>query len=140
MNKPLLYPPLYIQQINQIITKFFPHLCPIQKDFSSNLEGISRLVMLDRYSQKDKGLKTLQIGDIVLTTIKPDPRFPSKGIGKVIDKFVSQHKASFWVIEVEEEFEDNIDPSLLYQNKPRQIIKSAFEIEKPLELFWEQIA
>ena len=95
MNQPLLYSSSYIKQINQIIVKHFPHLCPIQKDFSFNLEGISRLVMLDRYSQKDKELKTLQIGDTVLTTIKPDPRFPSKGVGKIIDKSVNQHGMLF---------------------------------------------
>jgi ribonucleoside-diphosphate reductase alpha chain len=39
------------------------------------------------------------------------------------------------VVEIEEEFESSIDPNLLYQNKPRQIIKQTFEIEKPLELF-----
>ena len=44
------------------------------------------------------------------------------------------------MIEIEAEFTEQIDPSLVYQNQPRQIIKPTFEIEKPLELFWEQIA
>nr|CAG8443269.1 13405_t:CDS:10 [Entrophospora candida] len=87
--------------------------------------------MLDRYSQKDKDLKTLQIDDIVLTTIKPDPRFPSRGVGKIINQFNSPNGTSFWVIEVEEEFENNIDLNLLYQNHKRQIIKQIHEIEKP---------
>lgn len=140
MNLPLNYSPTTTQNLNQTIAENFPHLCPIKPNFTLTLQGISRLVMLDRYSQKDKELKTLQIGDMVLTVIKSDPRFPSKGVGKVIDKLVNQHGMPFWVIEIEEEFEDNIDPSLLYQNKPRRIIKPTFEIEKPLELFWEQIA
>ena len=140
MSLPLNYSAKIVENLNKTITEIFPHLCPIKPDFNLTLQGISRLVMLDRYSQKDKGLKTLQIGDIILTVIKPDPRFPSKGIGKVVDKFSNQHRTLFWVIEIEEEFEDNIDSNLLYQSNPRLIIKQTFEIEKPLELFWEQIA
>ena len=95
MDSPLNYSPATTQNLNQTIAENFPHLCPIKPSFNLSLQGISRLVMLDRYSQKDKGLKTLQIGDIVLTVIKPDPRFPSKGVGKVIDKFVNQHGIPF---------------------------------------------
>ncbi|RHZ36264.1 adenosylcobalamin-dependent ribonucleoside-diphosphate reductase [endosymbiont GvMRE of Glomus versiforme] len=134
------YPETYINRLNSLIDSRFSHLCSIQKNFRLSLQGISRLVMLDRYSQKDKELKSLQIGDVVLTTIKYDPKFPSKGIGKIVDKF-TDNSIVFWVIEIEAEFENNIDPNLLYQkNGPRQIIKQTFEIEKPLELFWEQIA
>ena len=135
MSSPLNYSAKTVENLNKTITENFPHLCPIKPDFNQALQGISRLVMLDRYSQKDKELKTLQIGDIILTVIKPDPRFPSKGIGKIVDKFANQHRTLFWVIEVEEEFENNIDSNLLYQNSPRLIIKQTFEIEKPLELF-----
>ena len=95
MDSPLNYSSATTQNLNQTIAENFPHLCPIKPSFNLSLQGISRLVMLDRYSQKDKGLKTLQIGDIVLTVIKPDPRFPSKGVGKVIDKFVNQHGMPF---------------------------------------------
>ncbi|CAG8843140.1 24023_t:CDS:2, partial [Racocetra persica] len=55
-----------------------------------------------------KERKTLQIGDIVLTVIKPDPKFPSRGV------------------EIEEEFAANIDSDLMYQGHPRQIIKPDF--------------
>src|SRR6185436_5614556 len=129
MSSPLIYPATAIQNLNQTITENFPHLCPIKPEFNQTLQGISRLVMLDRYSQKDKELKTLQTGDTVLTVIKPDPRFPSKGVGKIVDKFANQHRTLFWVIEIEEEFAENIDSSLLYQNKPRLIIKQTSEIE-----------
>jgi ribonucleoside-diphosphate reductase alpha chain len=95
--------------------------------------------MLDRYSQKDKERKTLQVGDVVLTVIKPDPKFPSRGIGKIIAK-IDEKNVVYWVIEIEEEFAANIDPDLLYQDHSRQIIKPNFEIEKPLELYYEQIA
>ncbi|CAG8663598.1 7460_t:CDS:2 [Racocetra fulgida] len=73
-----IYPASYLDRLNNLITNHFNHLCPIKKDFHLTLSGISRLVMLDRYSQKDKERKTLQIGDIVLTVIKPDPKFPSR--------------------------------------------------------------
>ncbi|MCE8163371.1 MAG: adenosylcobalamin-dependent ribonucleoside-diphosphate reductase [Candidatus Moeniiplasma glomeromycotorum] len=134
------YPSHTLEKLNQILTENFPHLDLIQPHFNLTLSGISRLVMLDRYSQKDKELKTLQIGDIVITTIKHDSYFSSRGIGTVINQFTNEYGNLFWVIEIEEEFANSIDPHLLYQNKPRQIIKQTFEIEKPLELFWEQIA
>ena len=90
-----LYSPTYIQQLNQVIIRDFPHLCPVQKDFNLTLNGISRLVMLDRYSQKDKAKKSCQIGDLVLTIIKPDAKFPSKGVGKIVDKFIDQNGIFF---------------------------------------------
>ncbi|CAG8669647.1 4710_t:CDS:1, partial [Ambispora leptoticha] len=101
---------------------------------------ISRLVMLDRYSQKDKERKTLQVGDVVLTVIKFDPKFPARGVGEIIDKIVDNRGNSFWVIEIEEEFASNIEPDSLYSDNPTRILKQSFEIEKPLELFYEQIA
>ncbi|KLL01937.1 MAG: ribonucleotide-diphosphate reductase, alpha subunit [Mycoplasmataceae bacterium RC_NB112A] len=140
METSLPYSPQNIEKINQTINQSFPHLCPIKPHFKLTLKGISRLVMLDRYSQKDKELKTLQPGDIVLTIIKPHSQFPSKGIGRIVDKFTNKHGILFWIIEIDEEFESQIDPYLLFNNSSRQIIKESFEIEKPLELFWEQIA
>jgi len=95
MSSSLIYPATAIQNLNQTITENFSHLSPIKPNFNLTLRGISRLVMLDRYSQKDKELKTLQIGDIVLTVIKLDPRFPSKGIGKIVDKFANQYRTLF---------------------------------------------
>ncbi|MCE8162710.1 MAG: adenosylcobalamin-dependent ribonucleoside-diphosphate reductase [Candidatus Moeniiplasma glomeromycotorum] len=129
-----------VEKLNQVIAENFPHLALIKPNFNLTLQGISRLVMLDRYSQKDKALKTLQAGDIVLTVIKPDPQFPSKGIGQIVNQFTNEYGILFWVIEIEEEFENQIDPNLLSKNNSRQILKQSFEIEKPLELFWEQIA
>ena len=70
--------------------------------------------MLDRYSQKYKELKTLQVGDTVITAIKPDSRFPARGIGKIIKKFINDHEKLFWVIEIEAGWESNIDPHFLY--------------------------
>jgi len=95
MNERKFYPQVYINYLNNLITKDFKHLSPIQENFSLTLQGISRLVMLDRYSQKDKELKTLQIGDIVITTIKYDPRFSNRGIGKIISCFTNESNNHF---------------------------------------------
>src|SRR4051794_2351803 len=70
MNHSQIYQKSYLEHLNKVITEHFPHLCSIQENFSLTLQGISHLVMLDRYSQKDKEQKTLQMGDIVLTIIK----------------------------------------------------------------------
>lgn len=144
MNQNETYQKPYLDRLNRDIKENFKHLCPIQENFSLTLQGISRLVMLDRYSQKDKERKTLQVGDIVLTVIKSDPKFPARGVGKIVDK-LNENGTTFWVIEIEKEFENNIDSDLIYkksegQNGSRTIIKQTSEVEKPLELFYEQIA
>jgi len=95
MYERKLYPQVYINYLNSLITNDFKHLSPIQENFSLTLQGISRLVMLDRYSQKDKEKKTLQVGDIVLTIIKPDPKFPTRGIGKIVEKIVDNRGNAF---------------------------------------------
>ena len=44
-------------------------------------KGVSRLVMIDRYSFKDTEKKTLKAGDFVVLTVKEDPKFPARGLG-----------------------------------------------------------
>lgn len=95
MSQNEIYPKSYLDRLNGDIAENFSHLCPIRENFSLTLQGISRLVMLDRYSQKDKERKTLQIGDIILTIIKLDPKFPARGIGKIVDKFIDNRGDSF---------------------------------------------
>lgn len=46
------------------------------------LEGISELVFLDRYARKDPR-KDVAPGDLVITLVKDDPRFPQREIGYV---------------------------------------------------------
>ena len=140
MNQGEIYQKSYLDRLNKNITESFNHLCLVKENFSLTLQGISRLVMLDRYSQKGKERKTLQVGDVVLTVIKFDPKFPARGVGKIVDKFIDNQGNSFWVVEIEEEFINNIEPDLLYNGSSKRIIKQSFEIEKPLELFYEQIA
>jgi ribonucleoside-diphosphate reductase alpha chain len=120
-----------VDKLNQDITTHFKHLHPITPDMHMRFEGVSRLVMLDRYTQKDLSLKTLSVGDLVVAVIKHDPKFPARGIGYVIAL-----EADSVTIKVEDEFigqigDDHVDG----------VIKRNYrEIEKPLEIYYEQIA
>lgn len=121
-----------ISNLNKDINNFFPHLFPIQKDYTQTQEGISRLVMLDRYSQKDTSHKTLKISDLVVVITKDDSMFPSRGIGKIVS--IDKNKIG---IQIEEEYfpsltEEEIEnKGIIYRDKNK--------VEKPLEIFWEQI-
>ena len=126
-----LYQESLIKKLNQDITKYYPHLHAITEDMHMSFSGVSRLVMLDRYTQKDLSLVSLAVGDLVVSIIKHDPKFPARGIGYVT-KIENQHV----YIKVDDEFigqigDDHIDG----------VIKREFrEIEKPLEVYYEQIA
>ncbi|KAF5276130.1 hypothetical protein FQR65_LT16448 [Abscondita terminalis] len=108
----------------------------IENTDKMSFNGVSRMVMLDRYSQKDKDLISLKVNDIVITTVKPDPIFPTRGIG-----IIKEIKGNDYTIEIEDQYVGSIDPTLL-KNKSVEnvIIKNKYELEKPLELFFEQIA
>ena len=69
-----------IKKLNSDIKNNFPLIYPIEDDFKITHTGVSRLVMLDRYSQKDIDLKTLAVGDLVLTIVKEDPVYPARGV------------------------------------------------------------
>src|SRR4051794_7861428 len=120
MNALNFYSQTTIENLNKTIAESFPNIYPIQPNYNLTLKDFPRLVMLDRYSQKDKELKTLKEGDVVITTIKHDPRFPSRGIGKIIGSSLAYGESSLgnysshtYFILIEEEFEKNIDPNLL---------------------------
>src|SRR5690606_22513529 len=122
-----------VQALNEDI-KQFPQVHPITPDMSVTHEGVSRLVMLDRYAFKDTEKKTLKQGDFVVLTVKPDPKFPARGFGFV--------KAIDWEnklaeIKVAEEF-----TSLLEENEAETgiVTRNLDVIDKPLEIFYEQIA
>jgi len=124
-----------IENLNRDITAHFKHIFPIETNFKTEHEGVSRLVMLDRYSQKDRDLKTLKVGDVVVVVVRDDPKFPSRGVGTVksIDRANSRV-----AINLEEEFfgqlsdQQEIDSGI--------IVRNLVYVEKPLELFYEQIA
>lgn len=124
-----------INKLNHDITSHFTHIFPIEPGFTLTHAGVSRLVMLDRYSQKDRSLKSLGVNDLVVTIVKEDPKFPARGIGFIL----SVNKQNETVtLELEEEFR-----AILEDEKEAEtgIITRPFkQIEKPLEIFYEQIA
>ncbi len=124
-----------IFKLNDDIKKNFPHIFTIESDMHLTHEGVSRLVMLDRYSQKDIDLISLKEGDIVIAIIKGDSNFPTRGIGKVLQISKSTNEA---IVEIEEEFIGSIEDE--QERQSRKIKRSLNLIEKPLELYYEQIA
>ncbi len=115
-----------IQQLNEDI-KNFPQVAPITEDMTKTFEGVSRLIMLDRYSFKDTKLSTLKVGDLVVLTINPDPNFPARGIGNV-----AKIEGNHITVELEEQYEG--------QAGGKEIKVHRKVVDKPLELFYEQIA
>src|SRR5690625_1723323 len=107
----------------------FPQVHPITPDMSMEFEGVSRLVMLDRYSFKDTEKKTLSVGDLVLLTVKPDPTFPARGTGTV--EIINSPKNEVTVKLTDE-----------YQSVAgsERMTVGIDTIEKPLEVYYEQIA
>jgi len=115
--------------------KHFPQVHKITEDMKVTHNGVSRLVMLDRYAFKDTEKKTLKVGDFVVLTVKADPNFPARGTGFIYSIDWDTKEAQ---IQVDPEFvavldtEDEIETG---------IIKRGLDvIDKPLEIFYEQIA
>ncbi len=123
-----------VERLNQDI-RLFPQVHPITEDMKITHKGVSRLVMLDRYTFKDTEKITLAEGDFVVLTIKEDPKFPARGLGFIIDIDWEQKTAQ---VLVDEEYRGVLD-------KPEEVEtgivnRSLDVIEKPLEIFYEQIA
>ncbi|AGX05474.1 ribonucleotide-diphosphate reductase alpha subunit [Bacillus sp. NRRL B-14911] len=120
-----------IEQLNKDI-RLFPQVHPITPDMKITHKGVSRLVMLDRYTFKDTEKITLANGDFVVLTVKEDPKFPARGLG-FIQEIDWENKTA--KVLVEEEFRGVLD------NPDEPVItKSLDVIEKPLEIYYEQIA
>lgn len=135
VEKEMSYSKETIEKLNHDIQKHFPFLFCVEKEDHTVHAGVSRLVMLDRYSQKDRELKTLGIGDIVLAVIKEDPKYPARGIG-IVRSFDTN--AETVMIEIEEEFRGSLEDEIEAQTG---LIHRPFaEIDKPMEIFYEQIA
>lgn len=124
------YSQKYIQKINEDIRNHFPHLFFIDNTMKKSFSGVSRLVMLDRYAQKDINLVTLSIDDLVLCIVKHDPKFPTRGIG-----YVKGINDEYVYIQLEEEYRAMAADA----TKDGIIRRKRNEIEKPMELFYEQI-
>ena len=127
-----MYTKEQIERLNKHIESF-GHIYAVEKDDKMTRTGISRLVMLDRYAQKDISLKTLEKGDTVVTVIKLDPKFPARGIGKVLSV-----KGDDVMIEVEEEYRGSLSTSV--EIETGIITRKKNDVLKPLELYWEQIS
>lgn len=108
--------------------KLFPQVHEITEDMRLTFDGVSRLIMLDRYAFKDTEKKTLKVGDLVVLTVKSDPQFPARGIGRV--GLIHNGKAT---VELEETYEQ-------YGDEGGFITVDVAAIDKPLELYYEQIA
>src|SRR5690606_3848744 len=79
--------------------------------------------------------KTLKPGDFVVLTIKEDPKFPARGLGFIRSIDFEAKKAE---ILIEEEYRHVLDDSK--EQNTGIIVRSLDVIEKPLEVFYEQIA
>ena len=112
---------------------FVNEIKKISPSFHMHFEGISRLIMLDRYAQKDEELITLGIGDLVLTVVKNDPFFPTKGIG-----FVEKIDDDIVTIKLEKDYLHAIDPN--DENEEGILKRHKRDVIKPLEIYFEQIA
>lgn len=124
-----------IKKLNADILNNFLHIFPIEEHFKLTHAGVSRLVMLDRYSQKDRSLKTLGVTDIVVTIVKEDPKFPSRGIGQVIDV---DYEHEYVTLKLDEEFRASLENEV---EASTGIITRPFkQVDKPLEIYYEQIA
>ena len=122
------------ERLNEDI-RLFPQVHPVTPDMKITHKGVSRLVMLDRYTFKDTAKITLTEGDFVVLTIKEDPKFPARGLGYIKEIDWENKKAK---VLVEEEFRSVLDGP--EESSTGIIIRSLDVIEKPLELFYEQIA
>ena len=117
-----------IEQLNEDI-KLFPQVAPITPEMHRKMDGVARLVMLDRYAFKDTEKRTLRVGDVVVATVKPDPQFPKRLVGTVDDI------DDGYVVIKDEAGE------LVYDDENGHVLYIPLEyIDKPLELFYEQIA
>ncbi|AGT32757.1 ribonucleotide-diphosphate reductase [Geobacillus genomosp. 3] len=122
-----------IDKLNEDI-RLFPQVHPITPDMHITHKGVSRLVMLDRYSFKDTEKLTLTPGDFVVLTIKEDPKFPARGLGFIVDIDWEAKKAR---VLIEDEYRHVLEGE---EAETGIVFRSLDIIDKPLEIFYEQIA
>ena len=128
-----LKPEVDVEQINKDI-ELFDVVHPVTDDMETSFEGISRMVMLDRYSFKDTKKETLKEGDLVVLTVKDDPSYPVRGIGFVDRILDATEEVIVWV-------EDEYRAQLEGPEKETGLVKRTIaSIDKPLEIYYEQIA
>ncbi|MBM7708231.1 vitamin B12-dependent ribonucleotide reductase [Enterococcus lemanii] len=121
-----------VAQLNDSIAQF-PTVFPVTSEMKQTFAGISRLILLDRYAAKDTHNQTLQVNDLVVLTTRHDPQYPARGLGQV--KAINGEALT---IEVEAEFRSALIEAQEMQTG--RVIRQRSEVEKPLELYYEQIA
>ena len=127
-------PTLDVSKLNRDIAQF-PQVHPVTEEMHIRHKGVSRLVMIDRYSFKDTEKKTLGEGDFVVLTVKEDPKFPARGLGYILSLDREKGLADIWI---EPDYRSAIDDPA---EQEQGIVTRPLEvIEKPLEVFYEQIA
>ncbi|SFJ21598.1 ribonucleoside-diphosphate reductase class II [Halobacillus dabanensis] len=123
-----------VERLNADIRQF-PQVHEITDSMSITHKGVSRLVMLDRYAFKDTEKLTLSEGDFVVLTVKDDPKFPARGFGFIQSINWESHQA---VVRVEDEFVNVLDHE--NERETGLITRNLDTIDKPLEVYYEQIA
>ncbi len=126
----LKYDSKQIESLNSDIKQHFPHVHPIDFGMNQSFEGVSRLVMLDRYTQKDIGQETLKEGDLVICIAKEDPKFPARAIGNI-----QSIDGNDVYIQLEDEY-----VGAAPDQKDGVIKRKKTQMDKPVELYFEQIA
>ncbi|RYG74671.1 vitamin B12-dependent ribonucleotide reductase [Lentibacillus lipolyticus] len=123
-----------VQSLNEDI-KLFPQVYPVTDDMKRTQKGVSRLVMLDRYAFKDTVKLTLKAGDFVVLTVKADPKFPARGLGFIQSVDWNNMEAE---VQIDSEFLSVIDDK---EEASTGIVRRSLDvIDKPLEIYYEQIA
>src|SRR5699024_459167 len=117
--------------------ELFPQVYPVTDNMKITHSGVSRMVMLDRYAFKDTEKITLGVGDLVVLTIKEDPTYPTRGIGHIVAIDWDRNEAK---IQLEESYWGQVVDELVSEEEPGLITRSLDAMEKPLELYYEQIA
>ncbi|RDY70754.1 vitamin B12-dependent ribonucleotide reductase [Halobacillus trueperi] len=123
-----------VERLNADIRQF-PQVHEITESMTITHKGVSRLVMLDRYAFKDTEKLTLAEGDFVVLTVKDDPKFPARGFGFIHSIDWQSHQA---IVRVEDEFVNVLEHE--EERKTGLIKRNLDTIDKPLEVFYEQIA
>jgi ribonucleoside-diphosphate reductase alpha chain len=123
-----------VEKLNKDIEKYFPNIVqPVKPEYNMELDGVNRLVMLDRYSFKDTKKVSLTVGDFVILTVKEDEKWPTRGFGYV--KAIEGHDV---YVQVESQFIDNLENEV--DRATGVVVRDIVSIDKPLELYYEQIA
>ncbi|MGR9049394.1 vitamin B12-dependent ribonucleotide reductase [Halobacillus faecis] len=123
-----------VDRLNADIRQF-PQVHEITESMTITHKGVSRLVMLDRYAFKDTEKLTLAEGDFVVLTVKDDPKFPARGFGFIHSIDWQSHQA---IVKVEDEFLNVLEHE--EERKTGLIKRNLDTIDKPLEVYYEQIA